>query len=303
MTPPTPSLFSEQVYESFVPGRYIGFPLVKYFADRFTYLPESGWEKMIREGRITVNGAATSPGYLLGEKDRTETRMPARQEPPANRNLEVVYQDSALRVFNKAAPIPVHPSGRYFKNSMTELLKETYPGEVPRPVQRLDATTTGVIVFARTREAAAALMHEFKQNRVEKEYLALVEGQPRERRFVVDRAIGKVQGSRRGSGEKVLNPKPAVTEFELLATLAGRSLLKVKPHTGRTNQIRVHLSDLGLPVINDTVYGWPTGESQEFGLHASRLRFTLGALELDLTCPSPGHFAPFLEAACREGTV
>jgi len=303
MTPANPTPPAEQVYRSFVPGRYVGLPLVKSFAARFTYLPESGWEKLIREGRITVNGRAVPPGYLLRGKDRTETRLPAREEPPANRRLEVIYQDRHVRVFNKAAPIPVHPSGRYFKNSMTELLKEAYPGEIPRPVQRLDATTTGVLVFARTREAAAALMHEFQHNRVAKEYLALVDGAPKEARFAVDQAIGKIQGSRRGSGEEVLNPKPAVTEFEWLATLAGRSLLRVKPLSGRTNQIRVHLAGLGLPVMNDAVYGRPAEELHQFGLHASRLRFSIGSLDLDLTCPAPAHFQPYLEAARGEGTA
>jgi len=292
---------AEQVYESSVPGRYIGFPLVKYFAARFTYLPESGWERMIREGKITVNGRRTSPDYLLGDRDRTQTRMPARMEPPANRTLDVVYQDRRLRIFNKSAPIPIHPSGRYFKNSMTELLKEVYPEEIPRPVQRLDATTTGLIIFARTREAAAALMHEFQQNRVEKEYLALVDGEPREKRFVIDRPIGKIQGSLRGSGEKAQNPKSAVTEFEWLASMAGRSLLRVTPRSGRTNQIRVHLSERGLPVINDAVYGRASGEDGVFGLHASRLRFAIPALMLDVTCPCPAHFAPFIEVARREG--
>jgi len=294
-----PSCSSEQIYTSFVPGRYIGFPLVKYFAARFTYLPESRWEGMILAGKITVNGRPAAPGYRLRERDQTETRMPAREEPPVDGRLDVVFQDLRLRIFNKGAPLPVHPSGRYFKNSMTEILKDVYPHEIPRPVQRLDATTTGLIVFARTREAAAALMQAFQENRVRKEYLALVEGRPREERFVIDRAIGRVAGSRRGTGERAMNAKSAITEVEWLATRAGRSLLKVKPLSGRTNQIRVHLAEVGLPVVNDAVYGRPAASLRGFGLHAHRLGFSIPELKVDVCCPPPAHFEPFLKDAAR----
>ena len=115
----------------------------------------------ILEGKITVNGQTVVPGLILHEHDKIVTHAGLRTEPPANRKLEVIYEDRHLRVFNKSAPIPVHPSGRYFHNSMTERLKEVYPDEVPRPIQRLDLGTTGVIVFARTCEAAAFLMDQF----------------------------------------------------------------------------------------------------------------------------------------------
>ena len=87
-------------------------------------------------------------------------------------------------MFNKPAPIPVHPSGRYFKNSMTEVLKTAYPDEIPRPVQRLDATTTGLIVFARSRQSAGFLTKEFQNHSdTEKYYLAVVKGKPKERKI------------------------------------------------------------------------------------------------------------------------
>ena len=160
----------------------------------------------------------------MQEGDRIITYAGMRQEPPANRNLKVVYQDPYIRVFNKPAPIPVHPSGRYFQNSMTEILKRLYPKEIPRPVQRLDATTTGVIVFARTRETAAALMNEFKSRRIKKEYLALVEGEPEAKQFCIDAPIGVLNGSHRGIGDQVRKAKSAKTEVEWLASKSGRSL-------------------------------------------------------------------------------
>jgi len=288
--PPT-----EQVYESFVPGKFSGLALEKYFATRFTYLKEEDWAELIREGKITLNGKTVQPGHRVKERDRTKTRMEPRSEPPADRSLEIVYQDRDLRIFNKAAPIPVHPSGRYFKNSMTELLKEVYPEETPRPVQRLDATTTGLIVFARSRKVAACMMGEFQQNRVQKVYLAIVEGRPIKERFVIESPIGKTQSSKRETGQDILHAKSALTEVEWIHTLGGRSLLKVMPRSGRTNQIRVHLASVGHPVYNDAVYGRGEPDVCQFGLHAYKLRFNCLGRELAVVARYPDHFKPYLE--------
>jgi len=210
-----------------------------------------------------------------------------RREPPANRRLKVVYQDSHIRVFNKPAPIPVHPSGRYFQNSMTEILKQWYPEEIPRPIQRLDATTTGVIAFARTREAAGTLMNEFKSHRIKKEYLALVEGEPKTDNFCIDAPIG----------DQIKNAKSAKTEVQWLASKNGQSLLKVSPLSGRTNQIRVHLSSCGLPIYNDLVYGQGSKENYKYGLHAWSLEFQCFNRTMEFRVEPPAHFEYLLELA------
>lgn len=291
---------AEQILQSFLPGRYIGVSVEDYFADRFPFMSREEWRARIREGRITVNGGRVEPETVLAEHDFIETRMGIREEPAADRTLDVVYEDEAIRVFNKGAPLPVHPSGRYFKNSLTEILKEAYPQEKPRPVQRLDALTTGLVVFAKSKSAATHLMHEFTANRVDKEYLALVEGVPAENEFVVDAAIGKIPGAARGvEGPETVQVKPAVTCFEWLSTLAGRSLVRARPRSGRTNQIRVHLASLGLPVINDPVYGTGTEEAPRYGLHAHRLRFDGMGGEIRLEAPWPPHFQPYWDAVVK----
>ncbi|MEC7640859.1 MAG: pseudouridine synthase [Nitrospinota bacterium] len=288
---------SEQVCESFVPLRYIGFSVIDYFVFRFPYLSREAWMDMIREGRVAVNKKPTHPEFVLKEHDLIVTRLGKRLEPPANREIRIMYEDQNIRVFNKAAPIPVHPSGRYYKNSMTELLKDRYPEERLRPVQRRAAATTGVVVFAKTREAATFLMHEFSINRVRKEYLAIVEGMPRARRFMIDAAIGKINGSRRGTGSEAVSPKQAVTRIQWLSSRKGRSLLKVVPLSGRTNQIRVHLTGAGLPIVNDPVYGSGTRGSSNMplGLHAYRLSFRCFESSLEITAPWPEHFQPYLK--------
>jgi RluA family pseudouridine synthase len=288
---------SQQIYKSSPSPQYCGLSIEEYFSSRFTYQSKQEWITQIENGDISVNGLAVKTGYVLKEGDRIITRAGVRQEPPANRKLEVVYQDSHIRVFNKPAPIPVHPSGRYFENSMTEILKQWYPEEIPRPVQRLDATTTGVIVFARTREAAGALMKEFKNHRIKKEYLALVEGEPKTEKFCIDDPIGILKGSQRGVGEEIKNPKSAKTEVQCLATQNGQSLLKVSPLSGRTNQIRVHLSSYGLPIYNDMVYGKGSKEKYQYGLHAWSLEFQCFDRTMEFKVEPPTHYASLLELA------
>jgi RluA family pseudouridine synthase len=288
---------SQQIYKSSPSPQYCGLSIEEYFSSRFTYQPRQDWITQIENGDISVNGVTAQLGYILKEGDRIITRAGMRQEPPANRKLEVVYQDSNIRVFNKPAPIPVHPSGRYFQNSMTEVLKQWYPEEIPRPVQRLDATTTGVIVFARTRKAAATLMKEFKSHRVKKEYFALVEGEPKTEKFCIDAPIGLLKGSHRGVGDEIKNPKSAKTEVQFLATKNGQSLLKVSPLSGRTNQIRVHLSSYGLPIYNDMVYGKGSEENYQYGLHAWSLEFQYFDRTMEFKVAPPAHFKPLLELA------
>jgi 23S rRNA pseudouridine1911/1915/1917 synthase len=287
---------AEQIYESYLPGKYIGYTVESYFTDRFSYLSREEWVDRILDGRITVNGERVHPDSLLKEHDYIVTRMGVREEPPADRTLDVVYEDDAIRVFNKGAPLAVHPSGRYFKNSLTEILKAAYPNETPRPVQRLDALTTGLVVFAKSKEVAAHLMREFEQNRVDKEYLALVEGLPSQKVFVVDAPVGKVQGAARAVGYQTHNPKEAVTHFEAMSSLNGRTLLKAYPRSGRTNQIRVHLASVGLPVVNDPVYGQRTDDTHRYGLHAHRLHFNGIDGDIDLQAPWPEHFQDYWDA-------
>ena len=288
--PPT-----EQIYRSHVPPQYDSFPIEKYFATRFSYQDEEEWSRQIRGGKIIVNGKVALIGQKLRASDLTITTGGFRIEPAADRTLSVIYEDKNIRAFNKSAPIPVHPCGRYFKNSMTEVLKDVYPDEVPRPIQRLDVTTTGVIVFARTQKAAAFLMQEFKQNRVEKEYFALVEGVPRSKQFTIDKPIGKLAASKRVVGGEIPGSQPARTDVEWLTSINGRSLLRVIPRSGRTNQIRVHLASVGLPIYNDSVYGTGKVSDQEFNLHHRRMQFQCFDTKFQLTAIYPPHFQPYID--------
>ena len=281
---------SQQIYKSTIPPRYHGVAVEEYFSSRFPYQTREAWIEQILNGDILLNGEIALPGNVLSEGDRIITNAGVRQEPPADRRLKVVYEDRHIRVFNKPAPIPVHPSGRYFQNSMTEVLRKMYPEEIPRPVQRLDATTTGLIVFARSKQAAGFIMKEFNKQRIKKEYLALVKGKPEQKRFTLNEPIGVRAGAKRGVGEGILKPQSAITQVEWLASNDTHSILKVIPLSGRTNQIRVHLSNYGLPILNDEIYGEGESETYEYGLHAWTLSFQCFDRYFEFKAPPPPHF-------------
>ncbi len=144
-------------------------------------------------------------------------------------------------------------------------------------------------------------MREFKENRVEKEYLALVEGIPQSKQFTIDEPIGRLKGSKRAVGEGIRRSQSARTDVEWLSSIGERSLLKVTPRSGRTNQIRVHLASVGLPIYKDSVYGQGDKVSNlEFGLHHRHMRFLCFDTKIELTANSPEHFQPYIEKMGEE---
>ncbi len=177
----------------------------------------------------------------------------------------VLFEDAHLLVLDKPAGLAVIP-GRGREASVMGLLRRDAARGDPRVVHRLDAETSGVLLIALGIEAQRALVRQFAGRGVEKTYLAIVRGRPGAERGVIDRPIGvDVQRPDRmrigGRGSKA-----AVTEWELLESWAGLSLLRCRPRTGRTHQIRVHLAHAGMPLAVDALYG--SGE----GLWLSRLK-------------------------------
>jgi RluA family pseudouridine synthase len=165
-----------------------------------------------------------------------------------------LHEDEAIVVVNKPAPLPLHPSGRFNRNTLQWILNQVYHPEKLRPVHRLDGNTTGVIVLARTRHFAGKLQPQFAAGRVEKIYLARVQGHPPTDRFECDASIGTETTELGGRGIDA-EGLAALTEFAVLNRFSdGTALVEVRPHTGRTNQIRVHLWHLGWPVVGDQAY-------------------------------------------------
>lgn len=244
-------------------------------------------QRLIGDGRALVDGARrrSSDRLLGGERVTVELSAPPDESLAAESiPLRVAYEDETMLIVDKPAGLVVHPSAGHSGGTLVNALlgRAIDRGEslgsvagVGRPgiVHRLDKDTSGLIVVAKTDLAQASLMRQFGERTIEKEYLALVRGDPPSSRGRVEAPIGRDPRDRQRMAVTA-GGREAVTAYEVLATGGGYALLSLHPLTGRTHQIRAHLTYLGLPIAGDVRYGGgpgPTGLSRQF-LHASRLR-------------------------------
>ncbi|MCA9173161.1 MAG: sulfurtransferase [Planctomycetales bacterium] len=268
-----------------VPDRVDRMTLLDAVDTLFPYVGRGRWQKSCDEGRITEAGRALAADEVVRAGQQLQHVEPNVVEPPVNPNIEVLYEDDDLIVVNKPAPLPMHPCGRFNRNTLVWMLDQVYAPEKVRCAHRLDANTSGLVVLTRRRSAASVLQPKFERGEVRKTYLARVLGVPEADEFRCDVGIAQEVGPAglRGWSEDGL---PAETHFKVLRRWdcgeLWESLLEVRPITGRTNQIRIHAWKLDLPIVGDPSY-LPHGEmsatqtrdidSAPMCLHAWRLEF------------------------------
>jgi 23S rRNA pseudouridine1911/1915/1917 synthase len=224
--------------------------------------------------------------------------------------FEIVYRDEHLLVVDKAAGVVVHPARGHRDDTLAQLLAPLVSGEAGAAearrgiVHRLDRDTSGLMVVARTDEAHRELQAALAARRIEREYLALVEGRPPARAGTIEAPIGRDPRVRTRMAVGGAGAREARTHFTLERALAGRSLLRLKLETGRTHQIRVHLQAIGHPVTGDPEYGTPglLGLRRQF-LHATRLAFAhpVSGERVEVDSPLPADLREALERATAAG--
>jgi RluA family pseudouridine synthase len=278
-------------------GRDAGRRLLDFLSARFRYHPREVWSEHVAAGRVTVGGARVGPEHELRRGDVVAYRK-HHVEPEAPTAIAVLHDAHGVLVVDKPAGLPCHGDGAFLARTLVAVLTRRL-GARPSIVQRLDRETSGVCALARDRATARALHAQLAAGAMRKTYLALVHGVVAPEHTTLDLPIGHAADSqvsiRRAAGARAAGARPARTDFEMVARGAAHTLLRCRPHTGRTHQIRVHLEALGHPVVGDKLYGRSDEEFIAFvarvkarGGAGGELRQMLHAAALELTVPSTG---------------
>ena len=278
--------------------------------DRFlASLPDIGSrgvaERLLETGSVAVDGRMLGKSHRLSGGEELEFELPERASnelAPEPMDLRIAYEDEHLVVVDKPAGLVVHPGPGHASGTLVQGLLEhdVAGGDAERPgiVHRLDRDTSGLMVVARSEEAHRRLQALVRCRGLERHYLALVVGHPRSRRGRIEAPLGRDRRDPFRHSLDTDTPREAVTHFELVELLPRHALLDVRLETGRTHQIRVHLSAIDLPVAGDPLYGRPRelGLERQF-LHAARLAFAHPFTDEPVVVESP--LPPELAAALK----
>jgi len=259
----------------------------------------SFWQKMIEGGSVTINGSVVKSKHKAMPGDVVSITVPEKPNF-VGRTLPVLYEDDDVIVVNKPAGMLTHAKGAQSDEfSIGEFMRtRTTDGtETNRPgiVHRLDRGTSGVIIAAKNPGAKRWLQAQFSKRNVKKTYVALVVGHPQEAaatiQLPIERNPKKPQTFRVGG-----NGKTAETTYETLHNYRSNTLLQLMPHTGRTHQLRVHLSYLHCPIVGDDLYGKIEPRLGRMFLHAAKLELTLPSRERRVfEAPLPDDLQNFLK--------
>lgn len=315
---------SQEIFEDIVGDEYERFRLDVYLAEAIEDASRSFVQKMIKDGRVSVNGGTClKPGRTMTAGDRVRAEIPPPVETdlvPEDIPLDVLYEDAELIVVNKPSGLVVHPAPGHYRGTLLNAILHRCPdfqksgADLSRPgiVHRLDRYTSGVLVVAKTAAAFAGLSEQARAHTFDRRYLTLVRGVFKEERGRIEASIGRSLSDPARMSVTGIGGRDAVTLFEVLERFSMASYLSVKLETGRTHQIRVHMRFSGHPVLGDPTYGitdysnWnlkpETRSALEAldgqALHAERLGFVHPASGemLAFSAPIPSDFQRALEA-------
>lgn len=295
-----------------------GLRLDRFLTARGDLGSRSQVQRLIEAGRVRLNGEVVKAGASLRrgdtisiEPEEETSRASASTRPEAEDiALDILHEDDDMLVLNKPAGLVVHPAPGHWRGTLVSALLHHWRGPRPgldelRPgiVHRLDRDTSGVLVIGKTPEVVARLAAQFKAREVEKEYAAIVWRCPRPRRGVIDKPIGRHPRQRQRMSIRAAGRR-AVTHYEVVDDFGDVSLLRLGLETGRTHQLRVHLADLGHPIVGDGVYGRARNVADAMlrdfprqALHAARLELThpVSGARMRFEAPMPPDFDALLK--------
>lgn len=269
--------------------------------DRFS---RSSIAKLIKQGRVTLND---KPVSLKSTKvESGDTVNVDYEDPVADDSLEVLYEDDDLVVVNKPAGMLSHSKGPITHEvSVADWLQPKTSGldrQRSGIAHRLDRATSGVMILAKNADTKSWLMKQFSDRNVDKKYLAVIEGVPESKKFIVDMPIGR--NPRKLTTFYVTDSgRPSQTGVEVLDSNGKESLVLLSPKTGRTHQLRVHMWANGWPILGDPFYKEDFKEGEDLLLHAYSLSIQIGPNDWkDFSAPLPAHFESKLKELGLEFT-
>ncbi|MGB1129653.1 MAG: sulfurtransferase [Haloferula sp.] len=286
-----------------IPGVQDGLPLIEALDRMFPHFGCDKWLERLDDQRILgPDDRVALPEQVVRAGEEYVRLIPGNVEPDVRADVKVLHEDEAVLILDKPAPLPMHPCGRFNRNTLEYLLRKACYPEVPRPVHRLDANTSGIVICARTRHFGRIIHPQFEKGEVDKCYVARVHGAPEQDRLTLDASISTKAvelGAREIDEDEGVDAR---TEIEVVKRCDdGTSLLKVRPVTGRTHQIRIHLWAAGWPIVGDPVYlqGGDRGEVQTLSpeepgmcLHAWSITFRhpISGERVSFSAPAPEWF-------------
>ena len=280
-----------------------------YISSQDEEITRTSAQRLIEQGNILVNGNKQKVSYKVSNGDiitiedvkPQEIELKAQEIP-----IEIIYEDSDIIVVNKPKGMVVHPANGNpdgtLVNAIMAICKDSLSGiggEIrPGIVHRLDKDTSGLLIVAKNDKAHVNMSEQIKNHEVKKTYMALVRGCVKENEATIDMPIGRSNSDRKKMAVNK-NGKNAVTHIKVLKRYDKYTLLEINIETGRTHQIRVHLSHIGFPVIGDYIY---SNGKNEFGvvgqcLHAKELEFKhpISGNDMKLQAPLPKYFEDILK--------
>ena len=281
-----------------------------------TYIPSvdtditrTSAQRLIEDGNILVNGKNAKVSYKIQENDKISVEIPESKQielKAQNIPIEIIYEDSDIIVVNKPKGMVVHPANGNpdgtLVNVIMAICKDSLSGiggEIrPGIVHRIDKDTSGLLIVAKNDNAHVKMSEQIKNHEVKKTYIALVRGVFKENEATIDMPIGRSTSDRKKMAVNK-NGKNAITHIKVLKRFDKYTLLKVNIETGRTHQIRVHLSHIGYPIVGDYTYSNGKNEFDVIGqcLHAQKLEFKHPITQKDMCLEAelPQYFKDILD--------
>lgn len=288
-----------------------GIRIDKYLTQVCEEFSRSYLQKLLKSGQVMVNGKAVKASYMVEEDDRIALEVPEAVEPeiePEDMDLDILYEDQDVILINKPKGMVVHPAAGHYSHTLVNGLMYHCRGKlsgingVMRPgiVHRIDMDTTGVLIVCKNDMAHNSIAAQLKEHSITRRYEAIVHGILKEEEGTVDAPIGRHPVERKKMSINYNNGKEAVTHYRRLRTLKQYTHVECRLETGRTHQIRVHLSSIHHPLLGDTVYGparCPVAGLQGQTLHAGVLGFIHPRTGeyMEFSAPRPAYFERLLE--------